>query len=91
MGLHIGLAVVTGRRVTHGVFLWVDKKLHEGAFWRCVIGQVFKPRAIRAGCGRVHPFRDFVSGWHRRHGFERGLVLPREMVGVVDSVDVRSF
>ena len=51
----------------------------------------FEPVVIHAGCGRVHPFRDFVSGWHRRHGFERGFFLLRELAGVVDSVDDWSF
>ena len=58
-----------------------------GGLFGGVLGQVFDPGVIRAGCGRVHLFRDFVSRWLRRHGFGRGLVL----VSKVDQVGDRRF
>ena len=43
MGFRVGFTVVTGIGVRHGVFLDVDKKLHEGTFSRCAIRRVFEP------------------------------------------------
>ena len=51
----------------------------------------FRTVVIRVGCGRVHSFCDFVSGWPPRHGFKHGLVLMREVVNVVDRVGDRRF
>ena len=42
---------------------------------------------IRAGCDRVHPFRDFVSGWFCRHGIGQDLVLLQDLAGVFDEVN----
>ena len=46
---------------------------------------------VVVGGGGIHSERGLESDWFSGHGFERGLVLPREMVGVVDSVDDWSF
>ena len=91
MSFCVGFAVVTGIRVRYGIFLKICRKLRGGAFWRCALGRVFEPGVIRAGCGRVHSFRDFVSGWLCMYGFRRGLVLPRELVTNVDRVSDRRF
>ena len=91
MSLCVGFAVVAGIGVRHGVFLEVGKKLCGGAFWGCAIGRVFETGVIRVGYGGVQPFRNFVSRWLCRHGFERGFFLLRELAGVVDSVDDWSF
>ena len=73
VGFRVGFAIVSGIGVGHGVFLGVGKKIRGVAFWRCAIGRVFEPGVILAGCGRVHSFCNFVSGWLRRHRFKQGL------------------
>ena len=55
-------AVVVSIQVRHGIFLGIFKKLRGRASGRSVLRQVFEPGVVSVGGGRVHSYRDFVSG-----------------------------